>query len=340
MSADDIGFRPDRHGSDFGLARMTVSWQTAFDAADAALRAAAPDLPAAELGRRRQALVAEGAATLGLLRSFAHEHFVTPLPHLYFGPVNAPMLGLPSSLEACVFELDGVLANSIAAHRAAWAETFDRFLLRRASFTTQEVMPFDPRDDYENYIDGRPRLQGVRELLGSRGISLEVGDASDPPDAETVHGLANHKQASLHAILARQGVAAFGGARQYLSAARHAGLRRAVVSVSENTAAMLDLSGLSLLLDTVVDGAAMRAGKLRILPEPDTFLAAAQRLGAEPPRTAIFVHDLVGVIAARAGGFGYIVGVERSGMEAAMLARGADRVVRDVGDLMARGLSS
>ena len=340
MPADASGVRPERHASDFGLARLTLSWQTAFDAADAALRAAGPDLPADELGRRRQALVAEESATLGLLRSFAREHLVTPPPRLYFGPISPSMLGLPSPLEACVFELDGVLANSIAAHRAAWAETFDGFLLRRSALTTHEVMPFDPYDDYENYIDGRPRLEGVRELLGSRGISLEVGAVTDPPDAETVHGLANHKQAALRSILARQGVAAFGASRQYLAAARHAGLRRAVVSVSENTGAMLDLSGLALLLDEVVDGEAVRAEKLRILPEPDTFLAAAQRLGADPARTSVFVHDLVGVTAARAGGFGYIVGVERSGREAKMLALGADRVVRDLGELMGAGLAA
>lgn len=340
MPADDSGFRPDRLGSDFGLARLTVGWQAAFDAADAALRAAAPDLPPDELGRRRQGLVAEEAATLGLLRSFAREHFVTPPPRLYFGPISPSMLGLPSSLQSCIFELDGVLANSIAAHSRAWAETFDGFLLRRSALTTHDVMPFDPYDDYENYIDGRPRLEGVRELLGSRGISLEVGDADDAPDAETVHGLANHKQAALRSILARQGVASFGRSRQYLAAARHAGLRRAVVSVSENTGAMLDLSGLALLLDATVDGASIRAENLRVCPEPDTFLAAAKRLGVDPVRTSVFVHDLVGVTAARVGGFGYIVGVERSGREAKMLALGADRVVRDLGELMGAGLAA
>lgn len=339
MSADDSGLRPAQLGSDFGLARLTLHWQAAFDAADTALRAATPDLPADELGRRRQALLAEEASTLGLLRSFAREHFVTPLPHLYFGPISPPMLGLPSSLESCVFELDGVLANSIAAHRAAWAETFDGFLLRRSSLTSHEVIPFDPYGDYEACIEGRPRLEGVRVLLGSRGISLPVGDESDPPEAETIHGLANHKQAALQAILARRRVAAFAGSRQYLAAARHAGLRRAVVSVSENTTAMLDLSGLAVLLDVVVDGETIRAEGLRIRPEPDTFLAAARRLGVEPERAAVFVHDLVGVSAARAGGFGYIIGVERSGQEVAMVARGADRVVRDLGELMGRGLT-
>ena len=339
MSADDSGFRPARLGSDFGVARLTLHWQAAFDAADAALRAAAPDLPHGELGQRRQALVAEEGRTLALLRRFASEHFVTPPPHLFFGPINPPMLGLPSSLQSCVFELDGVLANSAAMHRAAWAETFDPFLMRRSSLTSHEVIPFDPRGDYETYIDGRPRLEGVREFLGSRGISLAAGDAGDPPGAETVHGLANRKKEALSSLLMRQGVSAFGGARQYLAAARHAGLRSAVVSVSENTNAMIDLSGLAPFLDSIVDGEKIRAERLGRLPEPDTFLAAARLLGAEPERTVAFVHDLVGVSAGHSAGFGYIVGVERSGREEAMLAQGADRVVRDLGALMRAGLS-
>ena len=340
MSADDPGFRPIQLGSDFGLPHLTLHWQAAFDTADAALRAAAFDLAPAEVGRRRQSLVAEEATTLGLLRSFAREHLVSPAPQLYFGPVSPPMLGLPSSVAGCVFELDGVLANSIAAHRAAWAETFDGFLLRRSTLTSHEVMPYDPYGDYAAYIDGRPRLEGVRELLGSRGISLEAGAATNPPDAETVHGLANHKQAALQSILSLRGVGAFASSWQYLAAARHAGLRRAVVSVSEHTGAMLDLSGLTALLDAIVDGEVIGAELLQISPEPDAFLAAALRVGIEPARTAAFVHGLAGVSAARAGGFGYIVGIERSGLAARMLERGADRVVRDLAELMGRGLTS
>ncbi len=339
MSADDSGFRPARVGSDFGLSRLTLSWQAAFDAADAALQAAAPDLPPDELGRRRQALVAEEGRTLTLLRRFASEHLVTPPPHLFFGPISATMLGLPSSLQSCVFELDGVLANSAAMHRVAWTETFDPFLLRRSTLTSHEVLLFDPRSDYEAYIDGRPRLEGVREFLGSRGISLAAGDAGDRPGAETVHGLANRKKEALAALLMRHGVLAFGGARQYLAAARHAGLRSAVVSVSENTRAMLDLAGLTPLLDAVIDGERMRAESLRRLPEPDTFRAAMRLLGAEPERTVAFVHDLGGVRAGRSAGFGLIVGVERSGREVAMIESGADRVVRDLGSLMRSGLS-
>ncbi len=340
MSADDSGFRPARLGSDFGLARLTVHWQAAFDAADVALRAAGHDLSDDELGLRRRALAAEEGETLLLLRRFASEHLITPPPRLYFSPISPPMLGLPSSLRACVFELDGVLANSAAMHRAAWSETFDPFLRRRSSLTSHEVIPFDPRGDYETYIDGRPRLEGVREFLASRGISLADGDASDPPGAETVHGLANRKREALWSLLQRQGVSAFDGARLYLAAARHAGLGSAVVSVSENTNAMLDLSGLVLLLDAIVDGGTIRSEQLRHLPEPDTFLAAVRLLGAKPEQTAVFVHDLVGVTAGRSAGFGHIVGVERSGRAPAMLAHGADRVVRDLGALMGAGLTS
>ncbi len=340
MSADDSGFRQARLRSDFGLARLTVHWQAAFDAADTALRAAGHDLSQDELGLRRRALVAEEGQTLSLLGRYASEHLITPPPRLYFGPVSPSMLGLPSSLRACVFELDGVLANSASMHRAAWSETFDPFLLHRSSLTTHEVIPFDPRSDYETYIEGRPRLEGVRGFLASRGISLATGDASDPPGAETVHGLANRKKEALWSLLERQGVTAFDGARQYLAAARHAGLRSAVVSVSENTNAMLDLSGLTLVLDAIVDGGTIRSERLQHLPAPDTFLAAVRLLGVEPEETAVFVHDLAGVSAGSSAGLGYLVGVERSGREATMLARGADRVVRDLGALMGPGLRS
>ena len=337
MNAEQ-GPEPPRPWADFGLGRLTDHWQAAFDAAEAALRAAAPDLPHDELGRRRQALIVEEAATLGLLQSFAREHFVSPPPHLFFGPISPPMLGLPSSLHACVFELDGVLANSAAMHRAAWAETFDEFLLRRSSLTRREVVLFDPRGDYERCIDGRPRVEGVREFLGSRGISLPAGHQDDPPESETVHGMANRKNAALQSHLARQGVSAFGGSRRYLAAARRAGLRRAVVSASANTSAMLELSGLASLLDATIDGETIGSEHLSVRPAPDTFLAASRRLGIEPELTAVFVHNLAGIEAGRAGGFAYVIGVERSGQAATMLDLGADRVVTDLTELMGRGL--
>jgi beta-phosphoglucomutase-like phosphatase (HAD superfamily) len=338
MSADDSGPGPARIGSDFGLARLTDHWQAAFDAADAALRAAASDLPHDELGRRRQALVVEETLTLGLLQGFAREHFVSPPPHLFFSPISPPMLGLPSTLRACVFELDGVLANSAAVHRAAWEETLNEFLLRRPSQAGREVVLFGPRDDYEKHIDGRPRVDGVREFLASRGISLDTGREDDPPGKETVYGLANRKNAALQSHLARQGLSAFGGSRRYLAAARHAGLRRAVVSVSVNTNAMLDLSGLAPLLDAAVDGETMRSEGLRVRPAPDAFLAASRRLGIEPERSAVFVHTFAGIEAARAGGFAYVIVVERSGQAEVMLDHGADRVVTDLTGLMGRGL--
>jgi len=264
---------------------------------------------------------------------------VTPLPHLFFGPVTPSMLGLPTSLEACVFELDGVLANSIAAHRAAWAETFDRFLLRRASLATHEVMAFDPSRTTSATLTVA-RASKVCASCSGAGASasksaMSVIHRTPRPftDSQTTSRLRCSR--SLRVRVSRRSVA-----RASTFRLRGAGLRRAVVSVSENTGAMLDLLGLSLLLDTTVDGEVMRAAKLRIRPEPDTFLTAAERLGAEPGRTAVFVHDLVGVSAALAGGFGYIVGVERSGRGPAMLDLGADRVVRDVGELMARGLAT
>ena len=214
------------------------------------------------------------------------------------------MLGLPSSLESCVFELDGVLANSAAMHRAAWAETFDGFLLRRSSLTSHDVIPFDPRGDYETYIDGRPRLEGVRVFLGVVGSASPAVTKTIHPKPRPSTGSPTTSKRRFGPTWPTRGSSAFGGSRQYLTAARHAGLRRAVVSVSENTTAMFDLSGLARAPRSVVDGETMRAEGLQLRPEPDTFLAAARRLGVAPERAAVFVHDLVGVTAARAGEFG------------------------------------
>ena len=146
------------------------------------------------------------------------------------------MLGLPDGVVACVFDLDGVLTTSATMHALAWAETFDPFLLERAERSHREFVPFDRRTEYQVYIAGRPRLEGVRGFLGSRGIGLPEGDADDPAGAETMHALANRKNQVLQQHLDRQGVAAFSGSRFYLEAARSIGVHRAVVSASANTA--------------------------------------------------------------------------------------------------------
>ena len=335
----ESGPEPPRPRPSFGLDRVTEHWQAAFDAAQSALRAATHDLPPTELSGRQHALALEEATTAQLLEDFALEQYVEPLPHLFFGSISPPMLGLPSSLRACVFELDDVLANSPSVHRIAWAETFDEFLLRRSALTRREVVLFDPHSDYLNHIDGRTRLEGVREFLASRGISLATGREDDPPTRETVYGLAHRKNVALQSCLTRQGVRAFPGSRRYLAAARRAGLRRAVVSASANTKAMLEVTDLASLVNARVDGETIRREQLRVRPRPDTLLAACRYLGVEPEQTAVFEHNLAGVEAGLAGKFAFVVGIDSTGQAEAMRKLGADRVVPDLTALLGRGLA-
>jgi beta-phosphoglucomutase family hydrolase len=245
------------------------------------------------------------------------------------------VLGLPDDTAACLFDLDGVLTDTAAVHNRAWTEMFDAYLTERAERLGGEVVPFDPDSDYPEYVDGRPRAEGVRAFLASRGIELPAGDPDDPPTAETVYGLGNRKNELLLRAIDRDGVRVFDGSRAYLVAARAAGLRRAVVSSSANTRQVLDVTGLAGYVEVVVDGTTVRAGQLRGKPAPDTFLAAAERLGVGPDRAAVFEDATSGVEAGRAGGFGCVVGVDRIGHAAQLRAHGADLVVTDLSELLA-----
>jgi beta-phosphoglucomutase family hydrolase len=243
-------------------------------------------------------------------------------------------LGLPSGIRAGLFDMDGVLTQTAKVHAAAWKQMFDEYLRRRAKGGDYE--PFDADRDYDEHVDGRPRPDGVREFLRSRGIELPEGDPGDPPDAETVAGLGNRKNELVLDMIARQGVEAYPGSVRYVRAARDAGLRTAVVSSSANTRDVLHAAGLDGLFDAVVDGHAVSDRGLAGKPAPDTFLAAAHDLGVEPRQAAVFEDALAGVEAGRAGGFGHVVGVDRAGQADALRAHGADVVVEDLGELLDR----
>ncbi|WP_311836285.1 beta-phosphoglucomutase family hydrolase [Cellulomonas fimi] len=244
------------------------------------------------------------------------------------------MLGLPDTVTACLFDLDGVLTRTSTVHTAAWTRTFDDYLRARAGRTGEPFVPFDPQDDYARYVDGRKRPDGVRAFLASRGIVLPEGAPDDPPTAETVHGVGARKNELLLAILAEDGVEVFEGSRAYLEAARAAGLRRAVVSSSANTELVLEVTGLGELVEARVDAIVARERGLPGKPAPDMFLAGAELLGVAPQAAAVFEDALAGVAAGRAGGFGYVVGVDRLGQADELRANGADVVVRDLGDLL------
>ncbi|AVT31346.1 hypothetical protein C6361_19750 [Plantactinospora sp. BC1] len=244
------------------------------------------------------------------------------------------MLGLPAHVTACLFDLDGVLTQTARVHNAAWAETFDDFLRRRAAATGEPFRPYDPGDDYNRYVDGRPRADGVRTFLASRNITLPEGDPDDPPTLDTVNGVGNRKNVILLQRIHADGVLPYQGSVDYLHAAQAAGLRRAVVSASANAADVVAAAGLEPLIEARVDGVVARRRGLRGKPHPDTFLAGAELLGVRPDQAVVFEDALAGVAAGRAGNFGYVVGVDRVGQADALRAHGADIVVRDLSELL------
>jgi beta-phosphoglucomutase family hydrolase len=246
------------------------------------------------------------------------------------------MLGLPSEIQACLFDLDGVLTQTAKVHAAAWKEMFDAYLRERAARTGEPFVPFDPAKDYDEYVDGKLRYDGVRSFLASRGISLPEGDPSDPPDAETVAGLGNRKNELVLGLIRRDGVDAYDGSVHYVQAVRDAGLHRAVVSASANCRQVLEAAGIEDLFEVRIDGVVAKRKHLRGKPAPDTFLAAASALDVQPSQAAVFEDALAGVAAGRAGQFGFVVGVDRVGQAEALREHGADIVVSDLAELLDR----
>jgi beta-phosphoglucomutase family hydrolase len=241
---------------------------------------------------------------------------------------------LPSRIRACLFDLDGVLTQTARVHDAAWKEMFDAYLRERASRTGEPFVPFDPVADYTAYVDGKPRYDGVRSFLASREITLPEGEPSDPPSAETVHGLGNRKNELVLAMLKRDGVETYEGSVRYVRAVRDAGLHRAVVSASANCREVLQAAGIQDLFEVRIDGIVADRKHLRGKPAPDTFLAAAEELDVEPADATVFEDALAGVEAGRAGHFGFVVGVDRAAQREALEEHGADIVVSDLSELL------
>jgi beta-phosphoglucomutase family hydrolase len=245
-------------------------------------------------------------------------------------------LGLPTAVQACLFDLDGVLTRTASVHAATWKEIFDEFLGAHARATGTAFVPFDLHTDYRRYVDGRRRADGVRSFLVSRNISLPAGEPDDPPTERTVHGLGNRKNERLLARLAREGVAVYQDAVEYVRAARKAGLGIAVVSASANCAEVLRAAGIAGLFDARVDGLVAQERRLRGKPAPDTYLAAAEALGVAPREAAVFEDALSGVAAGRRGGFAFVIGIDRTGNAVELGSAGADVVVSSLADLQER----
>ena len=246
------------------------------------------------------------------------------------------MLGLPDSIRGCLFDLDGVLTKTTKVHDAAWKEMFDGFLRERARQTGEPFVPFDPVKDYDEDVDGKPRADGTRSFLASRGIVLPEGQEDDPPDAQTVYGLSNRKNDIVLKRIRTDGVEAYEGSVRYVRAVRDAGLRRAVVSSSANCHDVLVAAGIEDLFEARIDGVVAEREHLRGKPAPDTFLAGGRALGLRPNAAVVFEDALAGVAAGRAGGFGFVVGVDRVGQAEALKEHGADIVVTDLADLLER----
>jgi beta-phosphoglucomutase family hydrolase len=244
------------------------------------------------------------------------------------------VLGLPESVHACLFDLDGVLTDTAKVHAAAWKQMFDAYLQERAKRTDKPFVPFDAKQDYDEYVDGKPRYDGVRSFLAAREIELPEGSPDDPPDRETIAGLGNRKNEIVLRMIRENGVDPYPGSVRYLKAAVEAGLRRAVVSSSTNCQDVLEAAGIEGYLEARVDGAVAERERLQGKPAPDTFLAGARALGVEPREAAVFEDALAGVEAGRAGSFGFVVGVDRVGQADALRAHGADTVVSDLADLL------
>ena len=243
------------------------------------------------------------------------------------------MLGLPPGVSACLFDLDGVLTKTATVHAAAWKEMFDELLRRWSERQGVPFVPFDAHD-YDRYVDGRPRLDGTRRFLQSRGIELPEGSPDDPVGADTVYGLSNRKQEIVLQRLAEGKIEVYEGSVRYVRAVREAGLHTAVVSSSANTRQVLEATSMTDLFEARIDGLVIEERGLAGKPAPDGFLAGAEAFGVGPKEAAVFEDALAGVEAGRAGGFALVVGVDRVGQADELRRHGADIVVQDLSQLL------
>lgn len=321
------------------LDTVALRWQLALDADERAVDAAAPVLATAELAHLRGALAEERRQAKKGLGRLAEATGVRPAPWLSLVAISSQMLRLPGTVTASLFDLDGVLTDSGVVHASAWAAAFDGLLQRVAERDGRHFIPFDRGEDYLNYIDGRPRLEGVHAFLDSRGIRLPEGKLGDRADAETAHGLARRKGEALERSLHHRGIAAVPGARRYLEATGHAGLKRGIVSASATALPMLELAGLATLVEDCVDAEVIRAEQLLPRPAPDVLLAACRRLGADPSQAVTFTPTSAGVEAGLAAGL-IVVGVGDGERAERLRGSGAEQIVPSLAALLDRRLGS
>jgi beta-phosphoglucomutase-like phosphatase (HAD superfamily) len=324
------------------LDELSAQWRLALDAAQAVVQAAAGKLHPVSFSGRESLLKAERTATAHLLEGLARDFQV----NAWRSDLEIPawnlsrLLGLPPGVQACVFDVEDVLTGSPSLQVAAWGETWAALSAEWDGRTAAHFAPFDPRLDYYAHLHARPRLEGVRDFLASRGITLAEGEPDDAPGCETVYGLANLKQRSLLRRIDAGGLSAFGGSRRYLQLARDAGFHCAAVSASANTQSILEHAGLAALLESTVDGTAMLRQELRRSPAPDTLLAACRQLDIEPELAAAFMSTADGVTAGRAAGFALVAGIGEAPLQRSLTARGADLVATSLRELLDHRLAT
>jgi trehalose 6-phosphate phosphatase len=243
------------------------------------------------------------------------------------------------SFDAVIFDLDGVITKTAKIHAAAWKELFDNFLQQRAKRQGKEFKPFDMDQDYRRYVDGKPRYDGVKSFLESRGIKLPNGDSEDDPDEETIHALGSKKNKLFHKHLKADGVEVYEHAPDFLQKLRQSGFKTAIISASKNCTPILEIVGLLKQFDTKVDGVESEQFGLKGKPDPAIFLEAARRLGVEPKRAVVLEDAIAGVQAGSRGGFGLVIGVDRTGHARELEANGADLTVQGLGEIEVVGSS-
>lgn len=241
----------------------------------------------------------------------------------------------PARFDAVLFDLDGVITATAKVHAAAWKHMFDEFLKSYYEKNNLPFVPFDIDSDYETYVDGKPRYDGVLSFITSRNIQLPMGEASDPADALTVCGLGNRKNEFIAEVLRDEGVEVYEGTIKLVRQLRASGIKTAVVSSSENAEKILGTAGVSDLFDVRVDGRVAIRLNLPGKPAPDTFLEAARQLGVSPERTVVVEDAIVGVRAGKDGGFGLVIGVDRKQGRQSLSDHGADVVVVDLEEMLA-----
>ena len=246
------------------------------------------------------------------------------------------MLDLPAGITTCLFDLDGVLTQTAKVHAKAWKQMFDEFLRGWYARAGESYREFALPEDYEKYVDGKPRRDGVRSFLESRGIKLPEGSAGDRLEADTIYGLGLRKNDLVLKLIHDEGVEPYPDAVTFVTEAKERGLHRAVVSSSANCQEVLIAAGIEDLFEARIDGVVAEREHLAGKPAPDTFLAGARAVGAEAVQAAVFEDAEAGVEAGRAGSFGLVVGVDRTGHAEALRKHGADVVVQELTELLGR----